>query len=110
MKSTAPASASESAVVVPPSARLTPLAMAALEAGIPADDVRAYLTSGRSEPLVIPADHPFAEATEASLALLLSKPAKRRTAGNRRDIRRVRDKSLRLERAEIAWGRRDLAG
>ena len=108
--STVPAPVVESALLTPPSARISPLAKAALEAGVSAGDVRAYLTSGRSEQLVIPADHPFAEATEASLALLLSKPVKRRTAGNRRDIRRVRDKSRALERAELAWGRRDLAG
>jgi hypothetical protein len=42
--STTPAPAFESAVFIPPAARLTPLAMAALEANIPADDVRAYLS------------------------------------------------------------------
>lgn len=47
MKSTTPAPANfESVAFIPREARLTPLAMAALEAGIPADDVRAYL-SGR---------------------------------------------------------------
>lgn len=45
----------------------------------------------------MPADHPFAEATEAALAILLSKPVKRRTSGNRRDIRRIRDKSRKLD-------------
>jgi hypothetical protein len=35
----------ESAAFIPPSARLTPLAMAALENGVSGDDVRAYLTS-----------------------------------------------------------------
>lgn len=46
MKTTKPAApAFESAAFIPPAARLTPLAMAALEAGISADDVRAYLTS-----------------------------------------------------------------
>ena len=43
--STTPAPAFESAAFIPPAARLTPLAMAALEANVPADDVRAYLTS-----------------------------------------------------------------
>jgi len=35
----------ESSTFIPPSARLTPLAMAALEAGVSADNVRAYLSS-----------------------------------------------------------------
>lgn len=45
MKSTAPVPAFESAAFIPAAARLTPLAMAALEAGISADDVRAYLSA-----------------------------------------------------------------
>lgn len=44
-KSTAPAPAFESAAFIPHVARLTPLAMAALEAGISADVVRAYLSA-----------------------------------------------------------------
>jgi len=43
-RSTVP-TAFESAAFIPPSARLSPLAMAALEAGVSADNVRAYLTS-----------------------------------------------------------------
>ena len=45
MSTTRPAPAFESVAFIPPAARLTPLAMAALEAGVSADDVRAYLTS-----------------------------------------------------------------
>jgi hypothetical protein len=42
---TNPAPSFESAAFIPPTARLTPLAMAALENGVSGDDVRAYLTS-----------------------------------------------------------------
>jgi hypothetical protein len=44
---TVPAPADEAAIEVPPSSAVTPLARAALELGVDADDVLAYLV-GRS--------------------------------------------------------------
>lgn len=45
----------------------------------------------------LPADHPFAEATTAAEALLLAKPVVKRTAANRRDLKRVASKARRIE-------------
>jgi len=44
VKDTVPVTLFESEIFIPPTSRLTPLAMAALENGVCADDVRAYLS------------------------------------------------------------------
>ncbi len=53
MITTRPASPSESPVVIPPTARMSLLAMAALENGVSPADVHAYLGGRATKPLTV---------------------------------------------------------